>query len=78
MQGCAVCTEDASASCKLCMDGYYMNQDMQCNKNGTVSNRMSKEWTDDGLVISMLVSESTPNLSSLASVFLLVFLDKFF
>jgi hypothetical protein len=78
MQGCAVCTEDASASCKLCMDGYYMNEDMQCNKNGTATNRMSKEWADDGLIDSFFVSESIRNLSTLAGFFLLVILDKFF
>jgi hypothetical protein len=60
------------------MDGYYMNEDMQCHKNGSVVNLMRKEWTDDGLIDSLFVSEFIRNLDTLTSFFLLNILIRVF
>ena len=50
MDGCAVCTQDSSASCRLCKNGYYMNSEMKCIANGTTTSaRLAKNLADDGL-----------------------------
>jgi hypothetical protein len=50
MDGCAVCTQDSSASCRLCKNGYYMNSEMKCIANGTITSaRLEKNMADDGL-----------------------------
>ena len=57
MEGCAVCSEDASASCRLCKKDFYMNSEMKCISNGSVS-RLEKEVADNGLLSSGFLKES--------------------
>jgi hypothetical protein len=64
MTGCAVCTEDTSASCRLCQKGFYMSSDMKCIANGTLTSaRLEKEIADDGLLSGHSYEESISRLS---------------
>jgi hypothetical protein len=48
LEGCAVCTLHDSASCRVCRQGYYMNEEMRCIRNGRQSLKLQKEIVDTG------------------------------
>ena len=79
MKGCAICTEDSSASCRLCDQGYYMNEEMKCVENGTTSSaRLAKEIADDGIDRFGAFKESVAKLASFINILFIMVVSKLF